>query len=140
MLKKRWSKAMNASFSIKRNTSEKASRQTKLSVYCGYIDPILTYGSQVLSYNKGDLKKLENVQRRATKWIMSCGDTVSYSSRPATSGILPLSLYTELHDILLLSQIIQEKYNISRANTLTSQMTLAHGVARPTTSISPKIA
>ena len=96
-------------FSIKRNTSEKASRQTKLSVYCGYIVPILTYGSQVPSNNKGDLKKLESVQRRATIWIMNCGDIVSYSSRLATLGILPLSLYTELHDILLLSQIIQEK-------------------------------
>ena len=75
--KERCSKSMNALFSIKRNTSEKAPRQTKLSVCCGYIVPILTYGSQVPSYNKGDLKKLESVQRRAAKWIIRCGEVTA---------------------------------------------------------------
>ena len=67
-------------------------------------------------------------------------DNQMWRSHRATLGILPISLYTELHDILLLSQIIQEKTTFSGENPYNSQVTLAHGVARPTTSISPKIA
>ena len=52
--KSRCEKAVRAFFSIKRNTSNSASTYTKLALYCGYIVPILTYGSQAVYLNKGD--------------------------------------------------------------------------------------
>ena len=69
--KSRCEKAVRAFFSIKRNTSNSASTYTKLALYCDYIVPILTYGSQAVYLNKGDLKSKEAVQKKGVPWVLN---------------------------------------------------------------------
>ena len=66
----RCKKATGAFFQIKKNLSLKTSQFLKLSAYCGYVMPILSYGSEVLLLNNAATKMIESVQRRATAWIL----------------------------------------------------------------------
>ena len=74
--------------------------------------PILSYGSEVLLLNNAAMKTIESVQRRATAWILSDSKS-SYKKRLETLKILPVSLYFEMHDLLLLSSIVTGKVDIN---------------------------
>ena len=87
----RCKKATGAFFQIKKNLSLKTSQFLKLSAYCGYVMPILSYGSEVLLLNNAATKMIESVQRRATAWILSDSKS-SYKKQLETLKILPVSL------------------------------------------------
>ena len=103
-------KAIGCLFLIKRNISKSASLKMKLNSYCGYGTPIVSYGSPIWKANKCELKIIEDVQRKATRWILSCNN-INYKDRLIRLNLLPLSLYHEMHDILLLHKIINDQYN-----------------------------
>ena len=50
-----------------RNTSKHVSLETKLNADAGYVVPVLTYASQVWYPSKTELRKIEQVHRKATK-------------------------------------------------------------------------
>ncbi|XP_075247118.1 uncharacterized protein LOC142340428 [Convolutriloba macropyga] len=108
----RCKKATGAFFQIKKNLRLKTSQFLKLSAYCGYVMPILSYGSEVLLLNNAATKMIESVQRRATAWILSDSKS-SYKKRLETLKILPVSLYFEMNDLLLLSSIVTGKVDIN---------------------------
>ena len=103
-------KAIGSLFLIKRNISKSASLKMKLNSYCGYVTPIVSYGSPIWKANKCELKIIEDAQRKATRWILSCNN-INYKDRLIRLNLLPLSLYHEMHDILLLHKIINDQYN-----------------------------
>ena len=72
--------------------------------------PLLLYGSSVWYANIGNLKALESIQRKATKWILFDND-LSYYQRLISVNMLPISLYMEVNDVLLLFKIINGKYD-----------------------------
>ena len=82
----------------------------KLNSYCGYVTPIVSYGSPIWKANKCELRIIEDVQRKATRWILSLNN-INYKDRLIRLNLLPLSLYHEMHDILLLHKIINDQYN-----------------------------
>ena len=104
--------AIKAFYLIKRNVSSKASTKSKLDLYIGYIVPIATYASQVWYANKSELKQLERIQRKATAWILSSTE-IDYPQRLRLLMLLPLSMYIELHDILFLFAVKNQKYDIN---------------------------
>ena len=83
--------------------------ELKNETYCGYVTPIVSYGSPIWKANKCELKIIEDVQRKATRWILSCNN-INYKDRLIRLNLLPLSLYHEMH-ILLLHKIINDQYN-----------------------------
>ena len=108
---KRLSKATRSFFFLKRSMSQNASGRTKLNAYCGYIVPILSYASQVWYPNKSELRLLEKLQKRASKWILG-ESSDCYSTRCKKLKLLPLSLYSEMHDLLFFLCVIKGKYDV----------------------------
>ena len=84
--------------------------ETKLNAYIGYVVPVLTYASQVWYPSKTDMKSIEKIQQKATKWI--CGGNDEYHQRLETLKILPLSMYMEMHDVLYLLSILEGNYYV----------------------------
>ena len=75
----------------------------KLNLFKSMIIPVLIYGSSCWYANIDNLKSLENVQKRALKWV--CSDRNStYKELLLKAGKLPLSLYMQLQDLLTLSK------------------------------------
>ena len=73
--------------------------------------PILSYGSHAIFPNVGETKLLEKVQRRAVSWITGV-QTDDYKGRLRNLKLLPVSLFFEMHDLLLLSSILNQKTDI----------------------------
>ena len=90
-------KAFSALCLLKRNPVEGLSTSTKLKLVKSMVLPILLYDSAVWYASKTNLRKLEQTQWKQ----LHC------SLEEAQSP--PLSLYLELNDILLLSNIISNK-------------------------------
>ena len=62
---------------------------------------------------KGDLSLLESVQRKAMCWISKTSNSVfSCKDKLQKSNILPLSIYQELHVVLLFAKILFGKVDI----------------------------
>ena len=83
--------------------------QVKLNEYKGYIVPIISYTCQVWHPSKCDLVLIERIQKSATKWII--GSSLTYKKRLIKLKSLPLSFYFEFHSLLLLCDLINNKYN-----------------------------
>ena len=76
-----------------------ASIQVRRTLYLSLVRSKLTYNSVVWRpHLKKDIESLEQVQRRATKWILSDYSS-SYKSRLTTLHLLPLSMVLEIADI-----------------------------------------
>ena len=60
--------------------------------------------------SKCDLVLIERIQKSATKWII--GSSLTYKERLIKLKNLPLYLYFELHSLLLICDLINNKYNI----------------------------
>ena len=101
-------KAFSALCFLERNTVEGLSTSTKLKLVKSMVLPILLYGSTVWYASKTNLRKLEQTKRTAVKWVLAYVEP-NYTVALKRLTLLPLSLYLELNDILLLSNIISNK-------------------------------
>lgn len=91
------SKAYKSLNMIRRNIPVSSSMQLKKSLYLSLVRSHLSYCSQL--WRVKDFIKLEKVQRRATRFIISdlCGD---YKARLTTLNLLPLMYWLEIADVL----------------------------------------
>ena len=113
----RTSKALRALYQIKRNVGKNVTLQAKLNAYTGYVVPTLVYSSQVSHLTTTCLRKVEKIQRLATKWFF--GVNVDYKTR-LIKCLLPLSMCIELHDVLFMRDLLRNKYDY----TTTDEMNL----------------
>ena len=99
-------KAYRALHFIRRNISASSSTSVKRSLYISLVRSHLSYCSQLWSpaYIK-DIRILETVQRRATKYIVS--RSMSYRERLIELHLLPLMYYLDLQDVLFLLKCIK---------------------------------
>ena len=104
-------KATSAFFQINRSMSAISSTSTKMNCCTGYNFPILTYCSQAWLPNRINLYKIEKVGIMATKWIQE-NSLKSYRERLITLKLFPLCHYVEMHHLLLLLNIIRNKFDI----------------------------
>ena len=109
--KRRCRKAWKSYYFLKRNMSAIASVKTKLNGYVGYVVPVVSYASQAWKPNKTEAKEIEKIQKRATAWILNTWD-MKYKDRLSKLNLLPLTMYFELHDLLLYINFLEGKYNI----------------------------
>ena len=91
---------------IKRSVSN-LGQKAKLDLYKSMIVPILTYASPCYGLSKYIITELENVQRRIVKWIIPHID--SYKDRLIEISLLPLPIYIQINNLLLLSKILSKK-------------------------------
>jgi hypothetical protein len=85
---------------IKRTLGPSAPIKCKLLLYKTLVRPLLSYASQVWFPGKTQLKLLEGIQRRATKFILNNYDS-DYKTRLINLNLLPLSYFREICDLCL---------------------------------------
>ena len=97
-----------ASLHLVRRTVTSNNVQTKRRLYLALVRSHFSYCSQLWRpLLIMDIKRLEQVQRRATKYIL--GDyTTCYKHRLTTLGLLPLMHWLELLDLLFLIKCLKE--------------------------------
>ena len=107
----KWSshKAMTVLMMLKRNSRSTAIECRKNL----YKTMVLTYGSPCWSPNVDSLKRLEKVQKYATTWMVGSND---YKANLLETNLLPISLYLQLTDLLVLSRFIQAYYDFENRN------------------------
>ena len=95
---------------IRRSFHHISSISTKRTLYISIIRPQILYGSQIwCAHLIKDITKIENIQRRASKFILN--DFLSdYNSRLTSLHILPLMLSMELNDIIFLVRCLQSSH------------------------------
>lgn len=85
---------------LRRSFSSSISISTKKLLYTTLVRSRLTYASQVWRPHLiKDIKKLEQIQRRATKFILNNYHS-DYKSRLLSLNLLPLMMTLELNDIM----------------------------------------
>ena len=57
--------------------------------------------------NKINMEQIESIQKKATKWILS--SNIEYKERLCTLWLLQLCHYMEMHDQLMLVDIIEKQ-------------------------------
>ena len=76
---------------------------TKKLLYCSIVRPQLEYACELWSpYTSKDKLLLENVQRRATKFILNYPRDMSYRDRPVKLSLLPLEYRRKMKDLVLI--------------------------------------
>ncbi len=97
---------------VKRTVGYRCPQKTKQTLYNTLVKSSLSYGSIIWSYgSKKMLKRIESVQRRATKYITSDYNS-DYKTRLLKCNLLPLSYSKEVNDICFLYKCIHQIYNI----------------------------
>ena len=100
---------------IRRNISVSQSIPVKRLLYITLVRSHFVYGSQLWRpLLIKDISRLERVQRKATKFILS-DSTSSYKERLINLNLLPLMMWFELQDMLFLIKNIKypsDNYNI----------------------------
>ena len=113
----RCGKAVKAFHLIRRNIFDSADSYTQLSLYRDYIVPILSYGAVLWKASKNDLKILESVQNKTSKWILRyC--PIGYEQRLKKLKLLLVSLYHVLHFLLTFNSIVNDKFQLDLKSTL----------------------
>ena len=106
--------------------SQSPSTNLKRCLYITLIRSKLSYCSQLWRPHLiKHIKMLENIQRRATKFI-TLNHEVDYKQRLIQSNLLPLMYWLELQDILFLVKCLQnpsDNFNIRNFVTFTSSCT-----------------
>ena len=89
---------------MRRNIAYKTVPLVKLGLYKSLLIPILIYGHSWTNLSRGDLIRLERFQKKVTKWTVTSPDTY-YVNQLRALNVLPLQMYLQLTDLLLLSSL-----------------------------------
>ena len=71
----------------------------------------LLHATQAWFANKTETKEIERVQKKATSWILNNWE-LNYKKRLRKLNLL-ISLYIELHDLLLLIAFLSGNYHVN---------------------------
>ena len=103
------SKANKVFCMIKRNVSAQLSTHKRLCLYKSTILPIISYASPCFYINNSQIRKIESLQNRVVKWILFYAN-ISYTESLIKLNLLPLNVYLQLNDLLVLARICLGKY------------------------------
>ena len=88
-----------------------ASLKNKLNAYTGYVVPILSYCFQAWLQNRQQMRKLKSY-KKSISWILS-GRNCTYNEKLIALKVLPLSVNVEMHDLLFLLSLLDNKFNLT---------------------------
>ena len=100
---------------IKRNTRFILGTTVRLTLFLGLVRPHLGYATQIWAPQSIELTaKLERIQRRATRFILSLpySSTVSYNSCLQTLNLLRICYWHELLDLIFFFKITHGLVNV----------------------------
>ncbi len=94
-------KAYSSLHLIRRSTQPHHNSTTKRKLYVSLVRANLTYCSQLWRPRlHKNIAKIEQIQRRATKYILNINSSMDYKLRLIEVNLLPLMFWYELQDIL----------------------------------------
>ena len=106
-------KANRSLYRLRRNVSPKVNVSVKLGLYKSILLPILLCGMNCLRLSRGSTRDLESFQKRALNWVCYESNR-SYLQHLRLLNVLPLPLFMQCNDILLLSKLLVEgEHNIN---------------------------
>ena len=115
-------------YQMVRRNSPMLTTIAKLNLYKSMMLPILLYGSHCLAANVTQARKLEHFQTSVVKWILP---EENYRSALIMLNILPLHLYMQITDILLLHKIVIGYYDcdLSEHYTINPNLSMARNTS-----------
>ena len=102
-------KALRCFFSLKRSIPYNTPMITKLQFYKSCLRSTLLLNSCIWQPNIDSLRKLENVQRKAIRWICGLNE---YKISIASNKLLPICYQLIYSDLVLFCNILQNNYDI----------------------------
>ena len=91
-------------YSLRRNVAYNVNTFVKLGLYKSILLPVLTYGCHCANFLRKNLQKLEFFQKKVVKWV--CGKHCqNYTDQLRMLNILPLPMFLQTNDLLLLSKL-----------------------------------
>lgn len=110
-----------------RNTFDFLDKDMFLTLFKSLVRPTLEYATCVWSpYLKQDIRKIEKVQKRATKLVAECKD-MTYEQRLRTLGIPTLEYRRERNDMLQVYKIMHGIDNVRRDQLFEMSVTSTRG-------------
>ena len=106
-IEERMKKANKVLYLLRRNIALQVRQEIKLGLYKSLILPVLLYGSACTNPNRGELQQLERFQKKVVKWILG-QKVMPYPNQLRLLNILPLPMFMQLNDILLLSKLTED--------------------------------
>ena len=90
--------------------AELADCRVKICAYKSLILPLITFASSTWHQSRGSMRLMECFQKRALKWITGYRNA-SYFENMVSLRLLPLPMFLQLSDLLLLSKLYHDKAN-----------------------------
>ena len=106
----RLKKANQVLYLLRRNLSAKLNTFVKLGLYKSLILPVLLYGLSCTHISRGDQLQLERFQKKVIRWITG-NKTGVYINELRLLNILPLPMFIQLNNILLLASLDSNERN-----------------------------
>lgn len=106
----RLEKAYKVFHQIRRNCSASIGVRSKLDIYKSTVLSVISNASCCWNPNRGDMKRLELLQKRVTKWILP--SATDYKSRLVNLELLPIPMYLQMLDILVMSKLCTGRYDV----------------------------
>ena len=118
-IEERLRKANKVLYLIRRNVAVPVKPFIKLGLYKSLILHVLLYGFTCINPSRSELQNLEHFQKKAVKWITG-NKGVTYISQLRLLNILPLPMFLQVSDLLLLAKVMHESSHCIEPPDLTS--------------------
>ena len=113
---------------LKRTSTHLTNIKTRRTLYLSLVKSQLCYASEVWSPVNNNLsKRVESVQRRATRWILMSRGELSYKERLLALNRLPLTFDREIKDLVFLYKGLFGYLNVNISKYVTF---VSHGRTR----------
>ena len=110
-LESRLAKANRTFGFLKRNLSKNVETRVKNCAYKSLFLLLITFASGSCHPSRGSMRLMECFQKRALKWITGYRNA-SYFKNMVFLRLLPIPMFLQLNDLLLLSRLYHDKENI----------------------------
>ena len=106
---------------LRRHTNIYFDSQTRKLLYVSLVRPHCGYVSEIWAPTSiVNLKKVESIQRRATRYILRKSD-LNYGDRLLKMNLLPLSYWHEIKDLVFFFKCIKGLYNFHINNYMSKE-------------------
>ena len=109
-LESRLAKANQTFGFLMKNLSKNMEIRVKICADKSLILPLITFASRTWHPSRGSMRLIECFQKRALKWITGYRNA-SYFDNMVFLRLLPLPMFLQLNDLLLLSKLYNDKEN-----------------------------
>ena len=118
-IEERLRKANKVLYHLRRNVAVEVKPLIKLGLYKSLILPVLLNGFTCTNLSRSELQIFERFQKKAVKWIRG-NKGMNYISQLWLFNILPLPMFLQVNNLLLLAKFMHESSHCFELPDLTS--------------------